>query len=169
MKIVRLFLVLVAATSLVAGGVVLAAGRTEVVKLPPVYATEAVAQCDGFMVIESFYAEVKVIAQYDKDGNLVKVNQHGSTGGRSTFFNSVNPEISVTGGPEQNVTRSDFEKMTFKVSGLNYKVTIPGVGMVFHQGGHYTCNMLTGEWTQVGGPNDWLSGDVDALCAALAP
>ena len=48
-------------------------------------------------------------------------------------------------------------------------MTLPGVGMLFHQGGHYTYDLTTGEYIHVGGPNDLWSGNIDALCAALAP
>lgn len=152
----------------VVGGVVLAAGkgRTDVVKLPPIFTVETVADCGDFTVLESFYLEVTVMLHRDKDGQVVKIMQHLSTGGRTTYFNSENPSISLTGGPEQPVLKMDLISGKMTVSGVNYKLTIPGGGMVFHQGGHYTFDPLTG-WTQVGGPDDLWSGDFDALCAAL--
>jgi hypothetical protein len=131
--------------------------------------TETVADCGGYLVLEDFYGKTMMKLQYDKDGNLVKMMQHGQTLGHTTFYNSANPEIAIQGGPEGIVLNIDYRKGTFMMSGLNYKVTLPGVGMIFHQGGHYTFDPVANEWTQVGGPDDFFSGNVDKLCAALAP
>jgi hypothetical protein len=119
--------------------------------------------------VESFYSELKAIVQKDKDGNVVKIMEHWSTGGRTTYFNSSSPEISFTGGPEQPVFKLDLVSGKFTLSGMNYKVTVPGGGMIFHQGGHYVYDPATDVFAHVGGPNDWWSGDTAALCEALTP
>jgi len=105
---------------------------------------------------------------------LLRGRVHGSktvrsTGGRSTYYNSVNPDINFVSGPEHNIYKVDYAHGKITMSGLNYKVTVPGGGMIFHQGGHYVFDTISGEWIQVGGPDDLFSGDFDALCAALAP
>ena len=71
-RILRFLLVI--ALCAVVGGVVLAAGngRTEVVKLPPIFTVETVADCGDFTVLESFYLEVTVMLHRDKDGQVVE-------------------------------------------------------------------------------------------------
>jgi hypothetical protein len=143
-------------------------GRTEIVRLPPLQATEWVADCGAFWVKEDFTSLVTLHLQYDKAGSLVKEMDNIRMDGHSTFYNDQVPSLSVKGGPEGIVVKVNYLDGTVTMSGLNYKVTLPGVGVIFHNGGHYTFSPATG-WVRVGGPDDWWSGDTDALCRALTP
>ena len=147
-------------------------GRVEIVRLTLTDQMEVVADCGDYFVLENFDSKLTLKFHYDKDGALIKEMDNFRMIGHSTFYNSEYPEIALRGGPEGIIIKGLFvddalTKLT--LSGLNYKVTLPGVGMIFHQGGHYIFDFGTGMWTQVGGPDDLFSGDIDALCEALAP
>lgn len=156
-------LLLVAAVNSVAGE------RNQIIRLPPSSTTEFVASCGGYDVMTTFVGSETLHLQFDKDGNLVKSKSHYRMDGRSIYYNSLDQSIAIEGGPEHLNVNMDLEDGLIKISGVNFKVTLPGVGMIFHQGGHYTYDLATGQFVHVGGPNDMWDGNFAALCAALAP
>jgi hypothetical protein len=156
-------LVLVAAVTSVAGE------RNQIIRLPPSPSVETVADCGDFEVHTTFLGTTTIHLHFDKEGNLVKEKQRWSMEGKSVYYNAENPEIAIEGGPEHLNVNIDYQDGLIKISGVNFKVTLPGVGMILHQGGHYTYDLTTGEYIHVGGPDDVWSGNFEALCAALAP
>ena len=165
-------LLLIVSFAFAASWAVAGNGRVEIVRLTLTDQMEEVANCGDYFVLENFDAKLTLKFHYGKDGTLVKEMDNFRMIGHSTFYNSEYPDIALRGGPEGIIIKAAFvddEVTKLTMSGLNYKVTLPGVGMVFHQGGHYVFDFATGMWTQVGGPDDFFSGDTDALCEALAP
>ena len=161
-------MLLIVSLALAASWAVAGNGRVEIIKFTLSDQVEWVATCGDYDILEKFDAKVKVKAHYDKDGNLINEMVHFGTDGQSTFYNSEAPEIGISGGPEGVVLKFDYVDGTMTISGLAYKVNVPGVGVLFHQGGHYVCD-LAWNCTNVGGPNDAWGGNTDALCEALAP
>ena len=132
-----------------------------------------VADCDGFQVIATSTINGHFILHFDKDGNLKHVNQHINFRD-SIYFNSANPAMFIMGGPGENVNQrfDDIDPVTgfaglLAETGLSFKVTIPGYGVVFHQAGRLVLDLVTGEIVFQAGPADFDEGATAALCAAL--
>jgi hypothetical protein len=118
--------------------------------------------------MEHYVALVRLHVLVDDDGTPVKMQYVVRTDGHTVYFNTSNPSLFVIGGPEGGPQRVDIQNGIVDLRGLNFKVVLPKYGVNFHQSGRMLLDLNTGTWTKIGGPNDWLEGNVQALCDALA-
>ena len=87
-------------------------------------------------------------------------------------YNADQPAIFVSGGPaEIENLRFDLTNSppTLAITGVSFKVTLPGESVIFHEAGRLILNLETEEILFQAGPKDVEDGDVAALCAALTP
>lgn len=129
-----------------------------------------VGDCGTFQVWTDFFGEGFFIERFDQDGTVTKVNQHINYS-QSIYYNSENPAIAIEGGPgEVENDQFDFtgDTPTVAVTGVVFKVTLPGHGVIFHEAGRAVFDFATGEALFQAGPHDFQEQEVAALCAALA-
>ena len=126
--------------------------------------TEALVDCGDFLVLDDFDLTATLRWFTDKNGNVV--------GGLRTWHGTDSVYNSVTG--ERYTARSgqavkiDPTSGERTVTGVVFRVNVPGAGVVLLDVGRSIFDPATGEHTIVGGPHQLLEGDVEALCAALA-
>jgi len=108
---------------------------------------------------------VKLITQqfYDRDGNWTRTQMHMFHEG--IWYNDENPEFWLQQKPDHCMVTWDGEGETWV--GLPQLINLPGAGPIFFGAGRI---VFDSEWniTFWAGPNDWVEGDTDALCAALS-
>jgi len=123
------------------------------------------ADCGAFEVRSDYTIEGAITTFYDSSGNPDYYKMHLIF--HDFFYSTENPE---EGFAETNVERlvvdasSDTE---VKVSGLQYHVTLPSVGLVIVGAGTLRFDTETGEVVFEGGPHQLESGETDELCAAF--
>jgi hypothetical protein len=134
----------------------------------------AVADCVWFEAMATSTFNGHFILHFDKDGNLIRVNQHLNFRD-SIYFNSVIPTVSIPGGPGENINQVFYidpdtgSTVTFTVISLTFKATIPGHGVIVHEAGRFVIDAVAGEVLFQAGPADIDEGDTAALCEALTP
>jgi hypothetical protein len=87
-----------------------------------------------------------------------------------TMWNPANGKTVVTHNESQVIVVDwlpDGSREAIRRTGVTFAMTYPGSGVVFLNTGALTHDYTTGE-TIIAGPHDLVSGDFDALCAALA-
>lgn len=130
-----------------------------------------VGSCETFDILSDFTYEGHVIFHYDRDGNITRANYHQSFT-YSTYYNSEFPDVRIEGGPgegQNDLVVYNGDAPFDIVTGPIIKINVPGWGVIFHQVGRLVVDLNTGEFLVQTGPQDWLNGNVDALCAALTP
>ena len=126
-----------------------------------------VADCGDFAALLDFTAQGHFIVHFDQDRNPVRVNEHFEFP-NDIYYNSTSPDISFTGKAVQN-TQFDFVDNQLAISGLQFKLTIPGQGVVFHEVGRIIIDFNIPDVIFQAGPADFSDGNTAGLCAALTP
>ncbi len=126
-----------------------------------------VTDCGDFNVLLDFTIQGHFIVFFDKDGNPVKVSEHFEFP-NDVYYNSESPEVSFTGNGVQNL-HFDYVDNNLAIAGLQFKLTIPGQGVIFHEVGRLFIDLVTGDVLMQAGPADFSDGNTAALCAALTP
>jgi hypothetical protein len=108
---------------------------------------------------------MKLITQrfYDRDGNWIRTQVHMSHEG--IWYNKKNPEFWLEAKPDHCMITFDEAGETWV--GLPQLINLPGAGPIFFGAGRIVLDS-DGWVTFWAGPNDWVAGDTDALCAALS-
>lgn len=130
-----------------------------------------IGDCGSFVILNGAVGDGFFIEHFDKDGNTTHVNQHIQYS-ESTYYTFPDMGIVLHGGPgELDVNRFDFsgDPPLWVFSGVNFKVKLPGHGVIFHEAGRLVLNLFTLEVLFQAGPSDFTDGNVDALCSALTP
>ena len=134
------------------------------VRLEPESGTELIAECGEFDVLTDFVVDGQSTIFFDSAGNpdyarihlrFVDFYYNSETGEGFTEHEHSNTLLDLPSGEE--VTSS----------GVSYRVTVPGEGVVLLEAGRVEFNEA-GEVVFVAGPHQVLSQDTDKLCEALA-
>jgi len=134
------------------------------VRLEPETGTDLIAECGEFDVLTDFVVDGQSTIFFDSDGNpdyarvhlrFVDFYYNSATGEGFTEHEHSNTLLDLPSGDE--VTSS----------GVSYRVTVPGEGVVLLEAGRLEFNEA-GEIVFVAGPHQVLSQDTDKLCEALA-
>ncbi len=129
-----------------------------------------VGDCGEFQILNDGVFEGFFIVHFDQAGNVTHVNQHIKFS-QSIYKNSEDPTIFLEGGPgELENDRFDFtgDQPVVAISGVQFKITVPGHGVIFHQVGRTIfLNEPPFDILFQAGPNDFTEENVAALCAAL--
>lgn len=125
-----------------------------------------IGECDGFEIINVSDLEITVTSFFDNNGDFVR-NRAIFKVLNSVYFNSVDPGLSLEGGPgEVEIGHFNAVENTLALTGASFRVTVPGVGVIYLDAGRTLFDFNTGEITK-SGPSDFEDGNVDALCDAL--
>ena len=139
-------------------------GTPAPVRLEPETGTELIAECGEFDVLTDFVVDGQSTIFFDSAGNpdyarvhlrFVDFFYNSETGEGFTEHEHSNTLLDLPSGEE--VTSS----------GVSYRVTVPGEGVVLLEAGRLEFNEA-GEVVFVAGPHQVLSQDTDQLCEALA-
>ena len=131
-----------------------------------------VGDCGDFQVLNDFTSDAFFIVHFDQDGNVTHVNQHIKFSD-STYYNSEYTYISINGGPGEGENDLFIDPFggegIIAVTGIAFKITVPGYGVIFHEAGRAIYDFDTDELLYQVGPADFSEENLDALCAALSP
>jgi hypothetical protein len=139
-------------------------GTPAPVRLEPETGTELIAECGEFDVLTDFVVDGQSTIFFDSAGNpdyarvhlrFVDFYYNSETGEGFTEHEHSNTLLDLPSGEE--VTSS----------GVSYRVTVPGEGVVLLEAGRLEFNEAGGI-VFVAGPHQVLSQDTDKLCEALA-
>jgi hypothetical protein len=139
-------------------------GTPAPVRLEPETGTELIAECGEFDVLTDFVVDGQSTIFFDSAGNpdyarvhlrFVDFFYNSETGEGFTEHEHSNTLLDLPSGEE--VTSS----------GVSYRVTVPGEGVVLLEAGRLEFNEAGGI-VFVAGPHQVLSQDTDKLCEALA-
>jgi len=128
---------------------------------------------ETFDVMNRYEAPLKDTIVFDKQGEIALVvrNVKFTT---DLFWNSLEPEKSLTGGPgERNEVRWTFENgvpVLLQESGGMVRIVLPGYGPIYIETGHLRLDPTTYEVLFNSGWNHYWDGDpaaAEALCNAL--
>jgi hypothetical protein len=145
--------------------------RTEIVRnVSDIVVGYKLGSCGAFDILADWNALLQVTFYYDGDGNLVRQHVRYRVVGPSRYYNSVDPQVGVLGGPgEIQNNRFDFVNNTLTFSGLAWKITLPGYGTILFETGLSVMDLTSGIITRDTGQNQLNAGDLAALCEALTP
>ena len=129
-----------------------------------------IGDCGDFDVLSDSLIAGYWRYRYDKDGNPTFIRLHLQVT-ESVYYRSDNPSISLSGGPgEVQNDLVDFRKDRYFFTGIPFKVTVPGYGVIFREVGRVILDLETFEVIfQSGGPHDFTNQNLAALCNALTP
>jgi hypothetical protein len=143
---------------------VAAAAPPEVSGPETVADTAVLTDCGDFLVLDDFQYTVTRRSFTDNDGNVVRrlLNVQGT----DSIYNSVTGKrYTASGGSAYHIDPATSEQT---ITGVVFRVNVPGAGAVLLDIGRSTSNPETGEHTFIAGPHELLEGDIASLCAALA-
>ena len=112
-----------------------AAAQPEATPFREVITNRVVGNCDGFDIIENAEIEGRETTYFDRDGKPSRISIHGHYSW--TLTNSVTGEFLVD-APDPILAVIDFERETFALKGLHYRITVPGQGIVVLDAGTAT-------------------------------
>jgi hypothetical protein len=118
----------------------------------------------GVTLVETYTEDDRIITFFDQAGDPTSVQFHFNYEGVVT-----NPETGQSVRDPAHGTRYiDFVAGTRGPVGLYFSITVPGVGVVFHDVGRLVRNLEDDSIIFEAGPHDMLHGDyVGLFCAAL--
>ena len=119
--------------------------------------------CGDFWVLEDAVVDVRATNFYDQDGNWIRTQEHWTLNG--FVYNSEDPTHWLPENPTHLTITYDEAGGQVYVGRL-ITIQVPGQGIIWEAAGRQVWDS---DWnlTFWAGPNDWLEGDTDALCAAL--
>jgi hypothetical protein len=118
--------------------------------------------CD-FPIDVSFVGSLSGLEFFDRDGNLVRVQAHGSDVG--TITNPANGKAAT--GVDHWLEVFDVESGESAILGLFFHLNFPGAGVVLIDAGHIRFD-ADGNVVHLAGPHQAFEGDLEEVCAALA-
>jgi hypothetical protein len=125
--------------------------------------------CGSFLALETATAPIRFTVFYNEEGNATQALFHVRLVG--TLSNSVTgtsvPEEAHFTETQTFATPGDFSTVTITITGPDFKVTLPGSGLILHDVGRVVF-APDGTITFEGGPHQELHGEVQKLCAALS-
>ncbi|HEX5951208.1 MAG TPA: hypothetical protein VFZ96_09405 [Actinomycetota bacterium] len=116
-----------------------------------------------FPIEVRFVGRLEITTFLDQQGDVVRVQVHGSDVGTAT-----NPANGKTArGVDNYMVVENVEAGTTATVGLFVHMNFPGAGIVLIDAGNVVVD-ADGDIVHSGGPHDLITGDFAALCAALA-
>jgi hypothetical protein len=128
---------------------------------------QVAADCGDFTVLADTVYRGHATLRFDAAGNLLQISAHERF--TEVLYNSNDPTKYLSSNPQQaSNLLVNIENSTEWVAGSIFKFTLPGVGVVLHDVGRLVYDTNTGEVLFQAGPQQYLNGDIAALCAALS-
>jgi hypothetical protein len=125
---------------------------------------DPIADCGSFEVWDEFTLSWRGTEHYDQDGNIVRVVEH--VWGVDRLYNPDNGK-SLDPATFNQGEAVDLVEGQVKVSGVVFRITVPGSGAVFLDVGRYIIDFDEG-LVFLAGQHQFFEGDLDGLCAALS-
>jgi hypothetical protein len=146
-------------------------GRTEHVEK---YTIEVEGQdlgsCGDFNVWTDYVVLVHEVWLFDKDGQPVKAVNRYKAIGQSLYYNSNDRDLFLLGAPgETEIDHIDVEDGTISITGIPFKIRVPGYGPIYYETGRVILDLNTGEWLNNTGHNQFVDQDLEAVCKCLTP
>ena len=157
LRLVRLSICTFALTALAA-----AANPPEVVGPIHDEGSDTIATCGDFDIIDDFDLNFTLRFMVDKNGDRIRLVEE--VWGVDTFRNSVTGK-SLSGSYHNN-TFVDFRTGVAALTGIIFRVNVPGVGALYFDVGRIKF-AEDGEIAFSAGRHDFFDGNLDALCDAL--
>lgn len=129
----------------------------------PLQGTVLLAQCDGFQVLDDYDITLVQTTFYDKDGNRTMMNI--KIDGTDTYRHSVTGQ-SITMGSHFMI-HNDYVEGQSSAMGLQYHLTVPGLGQVLLDVGLMVYDFQVGDYVFFAGSHQVASGDTGGVCAAF--
>ncbi|MDX1380707.1 MAG: hypothetical protein R3233_06285 [Xanthomonadales bacterium] len=127
-----------------------------------------IADCGDFLVLTDYVEAGSVHEVYDKNGNLRRLTAQIEFY-ESVYYNSEDPSKIIDGGPGERQNESfHAANGLLLITGPVIRITLPGHGQIFHQGGRLVFDVNAGEIVAASGPQSFEEGDSELLCAALS-
>jgi hypothetical protein len=130
-------------------------------------ATEVIADCGSFQVLDHYVAERLIIRFFYDTG--IRERDIRQFSGADTYINSVTGKSYTA--TFHNTTFIDFDTSGNRIelanSGVGFRLTLPGGGVVFSDIGRFEVD-AQGNVIWQAGPHHFLDGDFAGLCAAMA-
>lgn len=125
------------------------------------------ADCGDFTVLADTIYRGHATLRFNAAGDLVQISAHERF--TEVLYNSNDPTKSISSNPQQaSNLLVNIENSTEWVAGSIFKFTLPGVGVVMHDVGRLVYDTNTGEVLFQAGPQQYLNGDITALCTVLS-
>jgi len=165
MRVYRFVFGLVLA-SLIAVGCPALASAAPPVFVGPIHdeGTALIVSCGAFDVLDQYNLNFTQTRLSDKNGTLVRIVEQ--VYGTDTFTNSVTGKTYT--GRYHNTVLIDPVSGLGANSGIIFRLTVPGAGVVFHDVGRIVANRDGSIITFEKGPHQFFDGNIAGLCAALA-
>ena len=144
--------------------------RTTIEQIGPIEVTgEFVGSCSTFDVAVAYSFEVRHIVHLDKHG-VERTAEWLVRYGPGRYYNVDDPSRFVLSGPGE-VQNSHWQTVDgwLVSAGTIVKVVVPGVGPIFMETGAWKVDIATWTFYHDSGHNQYLAGDVAALCLLLVP
>lgn len=143
------------------------AGRPVKEDIDTVFLGLFIGDCGSFNVLSDSAARGHIKLWFDREGNLTRLSFHANYD--TIYYSDADSDSFLASHGEVENTHIDYIDGTIAVTGVIYKLTIPGYGVVFHEAGRLVIDLETDEILFEAGPSDFHDENLDALCAALAP
>lgn len=128
---------------------------------------QVAADCGDFTVLADTVYRGHATLRFNAAGDLVQISAHERF--TEVLYNSNDPTKSISSNPQQaSNLLIHIENSTEWVAGSIFKFTLPGVGVVMHDVGRVVYDTSTGEVLFQAGPQQYLNGDIAALCSVLS-
>ncbi len=145
-------------------------GRTEHYSFPVSVVGQDLGSCGDFNVLTDYTVIVRGTVVFDKEGQARKEFLKAKVIGQSIYYNSNDPDLFLIGGPgELEIDHFNFEKETAFLSGLMWKIKVPGYGWIYMETGRLVWDINTGEILSNTAHNQFFDEDLEAVCNALTP
>jgi hypothetical protein len=122
------------------------------------------ADCGSFEILDAYSIDATMRLFLGADGDPAWAIE--TVSGVDTLTNSVTGK--AIAAPFHNSVRIDFATGLGAFGGIIFRVTLPGAGVIFLDAGRLVASQDGSIVTFRAGPHQFIDGDFDALCAALA-
>ena len=170
MRVERVFAVAVVFLFLVSLGFGQTKGRTEHYKYTIEVEGQDLGSCGDFNVWTDYVVLVHEVWLFDKEGQPVKAVNRYKVIGEGLYYNSKDPELFLLGAPgETEIDHLDPETGIVSITGIPFKIRVPGYGPIYYETGRLTLDLNTWQVLFSAGHSDWADGDLEAVCKFLTP
>ena len=170
MRVQRVFAAAVVLLFLVSLGFGQTRGRTEHYKYTISVTGQDLGDCGDFHVFNDYVVLVHEVWLLDKEGQPVKAVNRYKAIGQSIVYNSTDSDLFLVTGPgETEIDHINLEKGTLSITGIPFKLKVPGYGSIYYETGRIVIDLNTGGILSNTGHNQVVDADLEAVCECLTP
>ncbi|MEZ4737657.1 MAG: hypothetical protein R3E79_62065 [Caldilineaceae bacterium] len=132
-------------------------------KIIPLIGTQVLADCGSFQVLDDYNVMIVQTDFYDNDG--VRTAIHQMLNGTDTYRHSATGQSFTM--KSTFMVQFDVATMINSSAGLQYHLTLPGMGNVLLDVGKTVFDLNAGDFIFMAGTHQVAEGDTAGLCAAF--